>query len=156
LAAGTRAREEEHKAKERELLRRVRAAEEEREMTDLVVQEYADLVRTIEGRQSLSSPTRTGHFSTGTALISNGAIMNNLKDGKSDLQKLLQEFNAELERLESEIGRLNGELGIAEAKMQAEKQSAAHDRTQLAQVRAELEKLRIDDNTSAKMVSRYM
>ena len=155
LTARTRAREEEHKVKERELLRRVRAAEEERAMTDRVVQEYADLVRTLEGRQSVSLPTQNGHF-VGTTRLSNGATVNSLKDGKSGLQKLLQEFNAETERLESEIGRLHGELEEVEGKMHAEKESAKHDRTQLAQVRAELEKLKIDDNTAAKMVSRYM
>ncbi|THH20874.1 hypothetical protein EW146_g531 [Bondarzewia mesenterica] len=159
LAAHTRAREEEGKVLQRELQRKVRAAEEERRMTDRVVEEYADLVRTLEGRQSLtglSSPSRSTHTGNGTARLSNTTLVDGLKDGKTGLQKLLEEFNGETQRFEAEIGRLHSELEVAEAKWEAERKSAEQDRVQMAQARSELEKYQADDNSAAKMVSRYM
>ncbi|PVG02896.1 hypothetical protein CPB86DRAFT_779767 [Serendipita vermifera] len=51
-----RAREQEAKAQLREVKTELVKKEEERKMTDLVVREYADLVRTMEGRASVSVP----------------------------------------------------------------------------------------------------
>lgn len=57
-----RVREEQALDKVRELEFDLKKKEEERKMADLVVREYADLVRTIEGRGSLSSTsTLTSH-----------------------------------------------------------------------------------------------
>lgn len=52
LAASVRAREEEGKVRERSLETRLQAAEEERRLIELVVHEYADLVRSLDGRKS--------------------------------------------------------------------------------------------------------
>ncbi|ETW86279.1 hypothetical protein HETIRDRAFT_310904 [Heterobasidion irregulare TC 32-1] len=144
LAARTRAREEQSKFQERELHRKVRAAEEARRMTDHVVEEYADLVRSLEGRASTTTPT------------SDTTLVETLKDGKTGLQRLLEEFNGDTERLENEIGRLHSELELAEIKWEAEKKNADRDRANLAQAKAELEKHQADDKAAAKMVSRYM
>ncbi|TFY77590.1 hypothetical protein EWM64_g6419 [Hericium alpestre] len=158
-SADVRAREEEAKAREREMHRKVRAAEEERQMMDRVVQQYADLVRTLEGRPSRSS-TASHHVSpgreNGVARASNAALLDGLKDGKLGLQRLLEEFNAETERLEQEIGRLHAELAVVETKREARTKAAEQDRARLAEVQVELEKYRADDKSAAQMVSRYM
>ncbi|EPQ57801.1 hypothetical protein GLOTRDRAFT_136666 [Gloeophyllum trabeum ATCC 11539] len=162
LAATGRARQEEGKARERELERRVRAAEEERRMTDLVVQEYADLVRALEGRKSsVTSPRaqrRVASDDGGGSVASSSSVtlVESLSEGKSGLHKLLSEFYAENERLEAEVQRLHGQLSLAEAKLKAEHKGGADDRAALARARAELDRLKADDNAAAKVVSRYM
>ncbi|TFK46670.1 hypothetical protein OE88DRAFT_1707225 [Heliocybe sulcata] len=162
LAAKGRAREEEGKARERELERRLRAAEEERKMTDLVVQEYADLVRSLEGRKSsVVSPRRIasddgGVSITSTASGSSVTLVESLSEGKLGLQKLLIDFGEETEKLNAEIETLRGQLNIAEAKLKAEENSRKDDRASLARARTELDKLKADDNAAAKVVSRYM
>ena len=160
LAARTRAREEQSKFQERELQRKVRAAEEARRMTDHVVEEYADLVRSLEGRASTttpsSSPSHNSRFGGGVRRTSDTTLVETLKDGKTGLQRLLEEFNGDTERLENEIGRLHGELELAEIKWEAEKKNAERDRANLAQAKTELEKHQADDKAAAKMVSRYM
>ncbi|KAA1469298.1 hypothetical protein DENSPDRAFT_795806 [Dentipellis sp. KUC8613] len=151
LSSEWRKKEELSKARERELARKVKAAEEEREMMDTVVQQYADLVRTLEGRKSRTSGV--SHTENGTT---NAALEETLKDGKSGLQRLLEEFNAETEKLEQEIGRLHGELAIVESKLEAQTRSAEDDRQRMAEAQTELEKHKADDSAATKMVSRYM
>ncbi|KAI0050879.1 hypothetical protein FA95DRAFT_1603157 [Auriscalpium vulgare] len=159
LAAGARAREEEGKVRERELLRRVRAAEEERRMTDRAVQEYADLVRNLERRQSIaSSPPNSAGIPNGKHRSSSSMSLSvdGLADSRSRLQKLLEEFAGETEKLEAEIGRLHSDLAASETKREAERKAAEQDLVLLASTRAELDRLRNDDGAAAKMVSRYM
>lgn len=167
LSARTRGREEEGKVRERELERKVRAAEEERKMSDLVVNEYADLVRSLEGRPHSKTHSRTPSgiadeppSNTPTLVTSPSAssitLVDGLSQGKLGLQKLLSEFSSETERLQAHISSLHGELETLESKLEAEKKGSEHDRVNLAMAQFELEKLKIDDNTAAKMVSRYM
>ena len=52
LASSARGREEEGKVRERDLQLQLRQAQEQARMSDLVVNEYASLVRTMEGRAS--------------------------------------------------------------------------------------------------------
>ncbi|KAH9950225.1 hypothetical protein B0H21DRAFT_803077 [Amylocystis lapponica] len=155
LAARAHAQEEEAHANERELEKRARFAEEERRLADLVVQEYADLVRTLEGRKASigsapSSLVASGKNDSSTTLV------DSLAEGKSGLKKLLDEFSGETLRLEAEISGLHAETTILSSDLDTERARAEHDRTQLAQLQLELDKYRIDDNTAAKMVSRYM
>ncbi|KZT23990.1 hypothetical protein NEOLEDRAFT_1117271 [Neolentinus lepideus HHB14362 ss-1] len=162
LAAKGRAREEEGKARERELESRVRVAEEERKMTDLVVQEYADLVRSLEGRKSSIATSRRIASDDGSASIASAAsgssttLVESLSEGKSGLQKLMAEYNGEVERLEAEVENLRGQLNIAQAKLQAEQKSRQEDRDSMARARTQLDQLKADDNAAAKVVSRYM
>lgn len=156
LAARTRAREEDGKVQRRDLERRLRSAEEERKMTDNVVREYADLVRTLEGRKSATSSNTSSSSSMINGTESSKGLVDGLKDGKTGLQKLLEEFNEETEKFEKEIERLHSELEISEAKHDAESKAGERDRIELAHARAELAKLQADDNAAAKMVSRYM
>ncbi|KAJ8087285.1 hypothetical protein PM082_006115 [Marasmius tenuissimus] len=143
LAAQIRGREEEGKVRERDLERKVMEAKEEARMSDLVVKEYADLVRSLEGRGSVSSN-------------STGSLVNNLSEGKLGLQKLFNDFSSETEKLQAEVARLQGALAESQSRFEAERKGAEADRVLLAQIQHQLEKLRLDDRTAAKMVSRYM
>ncbi|KAF9220167.1 hypothetical protein BS17DRAFT_788002 [Gyrodon lividus] len=153
LAARMRAREEECKARERGLEIKARASEEERKMVDLVVQEYADLVRTLEGRRSVN-PAAPSPISNGSA--STITLVDSLHEGKSGLHKLFTEFSLETEKLQTTISELRGQISSLQTTIEAERKTASHDRTLLSQVKTELDKLKLEDQTAAKMVSRYM
>ncbi|KAI0086149.1 hypothetical protein BDY19DRAFT_996058 [Irpex rosettiformis] len=144
--AGTRLEESEHR--ERELHRRVRAAKEERKLADMVLEEYAALVRKLEGRPSgrSSAEGENGRPSPAAGFA----------EGKLVLQKLLGEFNAENEQVASELGRTRSENELLHAQLDAERQRSEADRESLAKMILELDKYRADDNSAAKMVSRYM
>ncbi|KAF8837600.1 hypothetical protein BDN67DRAFT_972750 [Paxillus ammoniavirescens] len=151
LSAQMRAREEESRARERSLEIKARASEEERKMVDLVVQEYADLVRTLEGRRSVHphSPISNGSASTIT-------LVDSLHEGKSGLHKLFAEFSTETENLHATISELQGQISSLQTTIAAERKAASYDRTLLSQANTELDKLKLEDQTAAKMVSRYM
>lgn len=155
LAAHTRAQQEEGKARERELKRRLRAVEEERDMSDRVVREYASLVRSLERKQApISPPAEANGHGRSLSIASNLSEM--MQDGRGSVHKLVTEFTAESEALEAEIARLHAQLEIIESEREVERKVADYDRIELSRARAELEKLKIDDSTAAKMVSRYM
>lgn len=158
LLEQARAREDAYRVRERELEKRVRAAEEERRMSDLVVQEYADLVRSLDGRSKVSSSSRpSSSLPLGTpSSDSSLTLAESLAEGKLGLQKLLEEFNGESERLATDISGLQSEIEDLTAQLQAERKSAEDDRSQLAEALVQLDKYKADDNTAAKMVSRYM
>ncbi|KAI0723788.1 hypothetical protein C8T65DRAFT_564206 [Cerioporus squamosus] len=158
LAAEARAREEEGLARERELERKVRTIEEERRMSDLVVQEYAALVRKLEGRPKAPS-TPTSPSSMDLQRSSSGSattLAESLAEGKLGLRRLLEEFNGRNERIQSDVAKLHGDNGLLYKELEVARQSADHDREELAKALHELDKYRADDNTAAKMVSRYM
>ncbi|KAI0362621.1 hypothetical protein OH77DRAFT_1389267 [Trametes cingulata] len=158
LAADARAREEEGLVRERELERKLKAAEEERRMADLVVQEYAALVRKLEGRDK-APPTSSSKSSIDLQGSSNGSsstLVDSLAEGKSGLHRLLEEFNGQNERLEAEIAKLHGDNGLLYKELEVARLGAEHDRLELAKAQHELDKYRADDSTAAKMVSRYM
>ncbi|KAF9242004.1 hypothetical protein BU15DRAFT_86954 [Melanogaster broomeanus] len=152
LAARMRAREEEGKAREQELEIKARASEEERRMVDLVVQEYADLVRTLEGRRNVPPPTSP--ISNGSA--STITLVDSLQEDKYGLHKLFTEFSAETKNLHATIFELRGQFSSLQTTLEAERKTALHDRTLLSQAKTELDKFKLEDQTAAKMVSRYM
>ena len=137
LAARARGLEEEARSRERQLRTELHHMQEAAKMTDLVLNEYADLVRTLEGR---------------TLPVSSG----NLSEGKYELQKLFNEFSAEVERLNADVAELQTRLAVAEAKADSEKQASEMDHIERAKAQVALETLKRDDNTAAKMVARYM
>ena len=136
--------------------RQVRAAEEERRMADLVVQEYADLVRKLEGRSKVPSSPPAAPSATHQRNGSVTSLVDNLAEGRLGLQKLLEEFNGRNERLQAEIAKLHGDNGLLYKELEVARQGAEHDRAELAHALHELDKYRADDNTATKMVSRYM
>ncbi|KAG0707854.1 hypothetical protein DFH29DRAFT_994861 [Suillus ampliporus] len=155
LAASARAREEEGKVRERDLSARVKAAEEERRLTELVVHEYADLVRSLDGRKS-SLGNGSALLQNGSASASSLTLVEGLHEGKSSLHRLMSEFASETEKRETSIAQLRNEIATLESTLEVERDSAAQDRAQLAKTQSELETLKMDDTTAAKMVSRYM
>ena len=139
--------------RERELERKVRAAQEERRLADLVVQEYADLVRTLEGRKSKSSPSVAIHANGSDSSIT---LAESLAEGKLGLQKLLGEHDSEVEQLSSRLNQLADENELIKTKLEVEQKRSEADRESLAKVLVELDNHRTDDGTATKMVSRYM
>jgi hypothetical protein len=131
----------------------------------LVVIEYADLVRSLEGRKSTlppKVPPKSAEVqveddqSATTSSTSSLTMIDCFAEGKKGLKKLLGEFTLESERLEEKVAKLEKELAVMETKWEAERKTAELDRTLLANVQAELVKHRIDDKAAARMVSRYM
>lgn len=154
LITQIRGKEEESRSRERELELKAKAAEEERRMADLVVQEYADLVRSLEGRPNTSSrPTFPSH---NEANDSTPSLIEGLEEGKLGLQRLLGEFYNESERLSKDISQLHSEIETLTFQLASERASTEEDQTKLAQVLVQLDQQSNDDNTAAKMVSRYM
>ena len=169
LAARIRGREEAGKVREIELERKVKAAEEAVKMSDLVVNEYADLVRSLEAKAGMRSPVHSRSESSSSSTLYDPStvgsldaatapvtLADSLVEGKLGLQRLLAEFSTTTENLQSELVRLHGELATSEAKCEAERKSAELNRGELAKAQYELQKLQLDDNTAAKIVSRYM
>lgn len=124
-------------------------------MSDLVVVEYADLVRTLEGRKTSMSSISTVP-GTPDRNDSNSTLVDSLAEGRYGLQRLLEEYNSETERFAQEKFKLQCEISITSSNLEVERQGAEHDREQLAIALNDLDKYRADDNTAAKMVSRYM
>jgi hypothetical protein len=152
LASKTRAREEEGKARERSLELEIRGLDEDMRLTNIVVSDYAQLVRSLETRLA-ESETDSDSSSTTTIITD---LVDSLAEGKSVLQKLFQDFHVENEALQAKLVRVNEKLAISESKRAAEKKLSEHDYIDLCRAQFELEKLKIDDNTAARMVSRYM
>jgi TolA-binding protein len=87
---------------------------------------------------------------------SSRTLIDSLAEGKFALHKILKESSVTTDKLEAEIFRLNSEITILQSSCQAERETAEHDRIQQAELQVALDKLRADDDTAAKMVSRYM
>ncbi|TCD70277.1 hypothetical protein EIP91_004178 [Steccherinum ochraceum] len=153
LAAEARAREAEGHVWERELMLKAKTADEERKMADLVVQEYADLVRSLEGR---ARAPRSSIQMTREASSSSVTLVESLAEGKSGLHKLLEEFNGESARHATDFYELQGKLDEANASLASERKNVENLQSQLASALIEVNKAKMDDNTAAKMVSRYM
>ncbi|KIY49050.1 hypothetical protein FISHEDRAFT_28739, partial [Fistulina hepatica ATCC 64428] len=164
LAARARGREEDAKAAQRSLERILRAKEEELRMADRAMGAYAELVRGMEGRRSSASHTpppyheSSGDEADGTdkEKASSMSPLDSLEEGKRGLNRLFVEMSDEHERLEVELARLAGQLEDEQARAVAEAQGAADERELRAAAEGELARLRADDTTAAKMVSRYI
>ena len=147
-----RAREEEVRARERDLERKVRAAEERCRLSDLVIEEYAALVRKLEGRRS-KSPSSGIPEQKGDP---NALLLEPLAEGKLGLQRLLEETNAETDRLSSEIRRLQVENESLKAQVEAEGQAAYVNQKKAAERQIMLWSYEGNDWSASKMVARYM
>ncbi|KAF8266462.1 hypothetical protein EI94DRAFT_1733027 [Lactarius quietus] len=157
LAAGARAREEDAIARERALMLKLRVTEEEGQMMDRTVREYADLVRDLERRQGLPSsppPSDAGASNRMSQEHDESEPMDALQEEKAGLHKLAEEFMGENEGLRDEFGRMQVELEGTRAELEAERKAAEEERTQLSNALTELQLLKHDDNAAAKMVSR--
>lgn len=117
--------------------------------------EYADLVRSLDGRKS-SLGNGSAVLQDASASASSLTLVEGLHEGKSGLRRLMTEFASENEKRETSISQLRNEIANLENILDAERKTAAQDRTHLAKAQLELEALKLDDTTAAKMVSRYM
>ena len=156
LAARTRGREEEGKSRELALEMKLRAAEEAANMSDVVVQEYAALVRSLEAK---SSPRQNGHsrsVSSPGGPATPTLLKDGLAEGKLGLQRLVAEFSAATGQLQAELFTAQGEIAVLKSKDEVEKKNLDQHLVELARARFDLERLKVDDNSAAKMVSRYM
>ena len=121
-------------------------------MSDLVVEEYAHLVRSLEGRctsqQVDFDEKEDGHTSRES--------LDGLSTARAGLQKLLIESNSECQSFQTEIARLYTALENTQMTLESERKVAADERRKFAMTELELHRLRADDNAAAKMVSRYM
>lgn len=166
LAAKVRGREEAALIRETELQWRLKGAEEEKMISLVVVGEYANLVRSMEARMGLGS-TSTLLSPDGTKVerdpekLYSGdtlsvALANSLAEGKLGLKRLLSELHSDTEELHRQLGQLRGELEVLKSNHDAEHKGNHTLHLELAKAQAELHMLKIDDNTAAKIVSRYM
>ncbi|KAJ3854903.1 hypothetical protein EV368DRAFT_35906 [Lentinula lateritia] len=151
LAARTRGREEDGKVRERALEMKIRELKEEVKMEDLVVKQYADLVRSLEGRNSSVNAEPTSLHNNSSATLVDG-----ISEDKVGLQKLFSEFSAQFEPLQAEVEKLKGELAVSNMRIEAEKKGAEAGHKLLAAAQKELQMLKIEDRSAAAMVSRYM
>lgn len=147
LGARVRGREETGKAKERDLEWQIRKLEEQLKMSDVVVGEYAALVRGMEARNKSSDSN--GHLDEMT-------LASTLGDRKLSLERVVNEFQAQHDELSQELDRTKAELEVARSQLYAGKKGEDTVVTELGRTKTELEKLKVDDGTAAKMVARYM
>jgi hypothetical protein len=147
LGARVRGREEAGKVRERDLERKVVQLEEDLKMADVVMKEYAALVRGMEAKSSES-----GH--------SNGDIPQTLaatfSESELSRERFLLQFRTDSEKLHVQLEDVTAKLEKATAQLAAATSSNQAIRAELGRTRTELEKLQLEDGTAAKMVSRYM
>ncbi|KAG8829439.1 hypothetical protein FRC17_006567 [Serendipita sp. 399] len=183
LAARSRGREEEAKTQIRQLELEMKKKEEEGKLADLVVREYADLVRAIEGRSRLSlpqsstaaegsSPEGSAHSkesSSGSSAayshsrslsiqteLAGAKPIDKLNEGRAGLQRLLSEFHDQTEKMEEQMERLHGEVETLEMRLRSREQTLSDTVVELADVRSRLATAQREDKSAAKMVERYM
>ena len=164
LGARVRGREEAAKIRENELQWRLKSAEEEKKISEVAVSEYANLVRSMEARMGLglgSTSTLVSHRDTmvegdSEKPHSGDTLANSLVEEKLGLKRLISQFHSDTEGLLRQLGQLRGELEVVKSNYEAERKGTHILHLELGKAQAELHMLKIDDNTAARMVSRYM
>jgi predicted nucleic acid-binding Zn-ribbon protein len=162
------------KAAERDAQLALRQAIEERNMSDVVVHEYADLVKCLEGRTNASStqnstltlsaphslPPLWQESAVGTAEPQISTLsyspLRSMLEGRQGLQKLIEEMNTETNRLHAEMANLHVQLENLGTELYSRQSAENADREKLAIAQVELMRYQADDTAAAKLVSRYM
>ncbi|PPQ84326.1 hypothetical protein CVT26_011434, partial [Gymnopilus dilepis] len=153
LGARVRGREEEALGRAGELELKVRTLEEQLRMSDSVIQEYAALVRRMEGVRSSTSST----FSDAEKEKEKSSHLPLcLHDHKTLLDSLSAQFASESQELQSRLHQKTAELELCRAELDVERKTNERVIAELGREKTELEKLRLEDGTAAKMVARYM
>lgn len=169
----SRRREAAANASQRETQLALRQAVEERNMSDHVVREYADLVKSIDAksfarsRSSLSTgPTPDAPIESPLSSNGNGAAndsvaskptpLSSMVEGRQGLERLLRELNAETTRLHEELQHLHAQLEATKAELKASQSTGSDEFSRLADAQADLMRYQADDTAAAKLVSRYM
>jgi len=166
----SRPREEEALQRIQEFELQLKSKEEERRLMELCVSEYAELVRSLEGRASATKPLPSqqaaSEISSVDTLVSSVSNTPNdttppkpidtLAEGLQGLQRLLTESHDETTHLRTEIHNLQATLATCEGNLEAANRSAEQDRVDKSKALAEAERLKNDDRGAAQMVERYM
>jgi hypothetical protein len=157
-------------AREREHRHELQLAQEECRLRDVALQQYADLIRKLD----ISRGTSSNASSSSSTLASEygptsdkgdigydedldvSAPARHLQQSQVELSHHLASFHAESSHFEEEMSRLHDQLEDAASMTEALTQAHEIDRTRLAELELAADRTRIDDGTSAKMVSRYM
>jgi len=135
----------------KDLALRVRKQEEELRMSDVVIGEYAELVRQLEVR------SKNGGQSNADAIRTKSSTLDSaLSHGRFDLQQVIEGFRSQYDETYQELEKTRGELQIARSQLFAKQQAEQAVMEDFAQTKAELDQLKINDGTAAKMVARYM
>jgi hypothetical protein len=151
LAAEIRAREEAERTTTRDLSLRVRRQEEELRMSDVVIREYAELVRQLEAR------SKTGEQADADPIRAKSSMLDSvLPQGRFDLQQVVEGFRSQYDEIFQELEQTRGELEVARSQLLAKLQAEQAIMEDFAVTKAELDQLKINDGTAAKMVARYM
>lgn len=143
LASRIRAREEGINELRREMEWKWRIEEEKVRMCERTVGEYADLVRTLEGRG------RSGSGSSQISLVHDN-------DTTTSSKETMERLSREQEDLQSELSSTQHELAILTSQYDAQSKVLESALEEVALLRSKLELVERDDTTAAKMVSRYM
>lgn len=151
----------------------LRQAIEERNMSDHVVHEYANLVKSLDAKSSSKSRSSLSTIppsddpieltippnvngSSSESVASRQTPLSLMVEGRQGLQRLVQEMSAETTRLHEELQRLHAQLETTKAELTALKFAGDDERSLLSAVRSELMQHQADDAAAAKLVSRYM
>lgn len=151
-----------------ELELQLKSKEEERRLMELCVTEYAELVRSLEGRASTATKPlpiqqAANEISSVDTLVSNppngttpSKPIDTLAEGLQGLQRLLTESHDETTQLRTEIHNLQTTLATCEGNLEAVNRSAEQDRVEKVKALTEAERLKNNDRGAAQMVERYM
>lgn len=161
------------KEAQREIRLALRQALEERNMSDHVVHEYADLVKSLEaksisGPRAILSPEPVSETSATEPKptisldedshppASHSTPLNAMIEGRNGLQKLVEDMSAETSRLHEQLQILHVQLETAKTEVTALQAVGAEDRQRLSATQSEILRHEADDTAAAKLVSRYM
>ncbi|TDL27319.1 hypothetical protein BD410DRAFT_782408 [Rickenella mellea] len=147
----------EGRQRERELAQLLGDTEEAKKRADGVVKEYAELVKSMEGRQkrTISSSQPVEQLNEDVLLVSPRSV-DTLPDDIIGRKKLIQEMNDHTNGLEAEILRLHGEIETRDSRIEALKKAGKEEAEKLVAAEMQVQKLLTDDKAAARMVSRYM
>lgn len=115
-------------AQNQDLHTALRMEVEKSRMSERVIQDYADLVRKLEGRRS-SIPIST------------------IPPNDEQLEKT---------RLQNQLSDCQYEVSVLQTRLEAQTQTNSDLISQVSQLQVDIDKHDRDDDTASKMVSRYM
>ncbi|KAF8337639.1 uncharacterized protein EI90DRAFT_3119084 [Cantharellus anzutake] len=135
------------------LERETRQACIEKEMADLALTEYADLVRKLEGRTATSnefcSLPLTSHAEVNPTIQS-------LTDAHAGLRRLLVDSHQEVDKLHAEIKNLHVTMEKLQANLQAKQGEEQAYQRQITALESRLGLYEAEDGSASQMVEKYM
>ena len=156
LVVELRAMNEAERVNIRDMALRIKKQEEELRMSDVVIGEYAELVRELETGPKIRSD-RANHGAEACIRSRSPSTLDyNLSQGRFDLQHVIEGFSSQYNDTLEELEKTVRELGLARSQLDAKQRAEHAIMEDFALTRAELDQLKINDGTVAKMVARYM